>query len=94
MYERQSSSWIQRGFKYLINIFNLRDFKYHYKQNVEIILDAGSPITYWKSPTHNLYSLNAKDNQNCNKLILKLDNIYLYSLKLYLIFSPDDINLP
>ncbi|CAD8109932.1 unnamed protein product [Paramecium sonneborni] len=72
--------------KYLNNIPNLRDFTYHYTQDIEIKLDNGSPITYWKSPTHSLYYINAKDNQNCDKLVFKLDdkislyyNIYLYS---------------
>ncbi|CAK63500.1 unnamed protein product (macronuclear) [Paramecium tetraurelia] len=74
-----------------------------YQQDIEIEFDTGSPITFWKSPTHQLHSTNAKDiegikQENGKRLVLKLDDDNPENFKplkkFTLLFSSNDINLP
>ncbi|CAK63524.1 unnamed protein product (macronuclear) [Paramecium tetraurelia] len=104
---QKNQSDTQIGFnkivRYLNGMFQLKDFTFEYQQDIEIEFDTGSPITFWKSPTHQLHSTNAKDiegikQENGKRLVLKLDDDNPESFKplkkFTLLFSSNDINLP
>ncbi|CAD8104459.1 unnamed protein product [Paramecium primaurelia] len=96
----QSQNQNNQIINYLNSKFNLKDFKFLYKQDIQITFDTGSHITFWKSPTHKLHSTDiddAKQDGKNNKIILRLDNIpenQNPEKQFTLLFSSDDINLP
>ncbi|CAK70304.1 unnamed protein product (macronuclear) [Paramecium tetraurelia] len=84
---------------YLNRLFRIQDFEFTFKQEIQVEIEIGSPITFWKSPTHELVSINAQDSVkgNNNHLMLQLeDNHKNYDpIKSFtLLFSSDEINLP
>ncbi|CAD8149835.1 unnamed protein product [Paramecium pentaurelia] len=90
-------------YEYLNRLFKINDFKFQFRQEIEVEIDFGSPITFWKSPTHKLQSTNAKQSEdvksygNNKKLILVLQDIpdnYEPTKQFTLLFSSDEINLP
>ncbi|CAK76747.1 unnamed protein product (macronuclear) [Paramecium tetraurelia] len=86
-------------YEYLDGLFRIKDFQFTFKQEIQVEIDFGSPITFWKSPTHKLESTNAKNNAKVNNqhLVLLLEDIpnnYDPSKQFTLLFSSDEINLP
>ncbi|CAD8178146.1 unnamed protein product [Paramecium pentaurelia] len=90
-------------YEYLNRLFKINDFKFQFRQEIEVEIDFGSPIKFWKSPTHKLQSTNAKQSEdvksygNNKKLILVLQDIpdnYEPTKQFTLLFSSDEINLP
>lgn len=51
-------------YRYLNGLFNINDFKFEFRQDIEVEIYFDSPITFWKSPTHELESENVKRNQD------------------------------
>ncbi|CAD8214664.1 unnamed protein product [Paramecium octaurelia] len=86
-------------YEYLNRLFRIQDFEYKFKQEIQVEINFGSPITFWKSPTHELVSINVKNSvkENNKHLMLQLEDIpnnYNPIKQFTLLFSSDEINLP
>ncbi|CAD8214183.1 unnamed protein product [Paramecium octaurelia] len=88
---------------YLNQLFKINNFRFEFRQEIQVEINFEYPITFWKSPTHKLQSTNAKNNSgfqtegNQKKIILQLQDIpenYEPTKQFTLLFSSDEINLP
>lgn len=39
----------------------IEKFEFNFKQNISVLIDIGTAITYYKCPTHSILSGNAKN---------------------------------
>ncbi|CAD8149842.1 unnamed protein product [Paramecium octaurelia] len=89
--------------RYLNQLFKINNFRFEFRQEIQVEIDFEYPITFWKSPTHKLQSTNAKNRSdiqtegNQKKIILQLQDIpenYEPTKQFTLLFSSDEVNLP
>ncbi|CAD8061854.1 unnamed protein product [Paramecium sonneborni] len=88
---------------YLNRLFHINDFKFEFRQDIQVEINFDSNITFWKSPTHKLEQKNVIINEDVKtqennkelKLVLQdIPNNYIPTKQFTLLFSSDKINLP
>ncbi|CAD8209061.1 unnamed protein product [Paramecium pentaurelia] len=103
--QRIYNNYFERLNRYLEKLVNIDQFEYNFKQDITVSIDIGSPITYYKCPTHKILSGNAKNEyakqeigeDKLKKLYLMLEDTpsnFIPTKQFTLLFSSDDINLP
>ncbi|CAD8162107.1 unnamed protein product [Paramecium octaurelia] len=103
--QQTQNLYYERLNRYIYKFVQIDQFVYNFKQDISISIDIGSPITYYKCPTHKVLSGNAKDEyvkekmneENFKKLYLMLEDTpsnFIPTKQFTLLFSSDDVNLP
>ncbi|CAD8111359.1 unnamed protein product [Paramecium primaurelia] len=102
---RSQSQYLNRVNRYIQKYVQIDQFDYNFKQDISVQIDIGSPITYYKCPTHSIVSCRANnenvkskmEEEHLRELFLILEDTpsnFIPKKQFTLLFSSDDINLP